>query len=228
MNDPAWNRSWVKRLQISLIVTTAYPVLTLLARTLRWRVDGQERLQRVLDGGTPPIIGFWHGRILSGTCYFRDRGIVVLTSQNFDGEWIARIIRRFGFGTARGSSSRNASGALREMIRHVRAGRGAAFTLDGPRGPARQAKSGAVWLASATGSPIVPFHTEADRSWTTKSWDRAQIPKPFSTVTLVFAEPLFVPHGLDADGIDRYCRVLEESLDQARVRAESLAGGGHP
>ena len=128
--------------------------------------------------GRPYILGFWHGRILPGTYYFRNRGIVVITSENFDGEWIARIIGRFGYGTARGSSSRNARAArCCSWSRDMRAGRSTAFTLDGPRGPARVAKPGAVWLASATGARSLPFHVEAERRWTLRSWDRTQIPE---------------------------------------------------
>ena len=89
---------------------------------------------------------------------------------------------RFGYGTARGSTSRGGARALVQLRRDCAAGKPAAFTVDGPRGPARVAQPGAVWLAGATGHPILPFHIEADRYWTLRSWDRTQIPKPFSTV----------------------------------------------
>ena len=145
--------------------------------------------------GRPHIFGFWHGRILPLSLYFRDRGIVVITSENFDGEWIARIIARFGYGTARGSSSRHARAAMLQLVRDIRAGRPTAFTLDGPRGPARVAKPGAVWLAGATGAPILPFHLEGDRSWSLRSWDRTQIPKPFTRVRMVVGAPIHVPGG---------------------------------
>ena len=111
-------------------------------------------------------MAFWHGRILPATYYFRRRGIVVITSENFDGEWIAGIIERFGYGTARGSTSRGARKALLQLTRDMAAGKPAAFTLDGPRGPARVAQPGAVWLAKATGNPVLPFHLEASRHWT--------------------------------------------------------------
>jgi lysophospholipid acyltransferase (LPLAT)-like uncharacterized protein len=78
-------------------------------------------------------MGFWHGRILPAAFYFRRRGIVVITSENFDGEWIARIIERFGYGTARGSTSRGGVKALIQLRRNMEAGRADGFTLDGPR-----------------------------------------------------------------------------------------------
>src|SRR5690349_15261673 len=116
-----------------------------------------------------------------------------MTSQNFDGEWIARIIRRFGYGTARGSTSRGGVRALVQLRRDMADGRPVAFTVDGPRGPARAAQPGAVWLAGATGNPIVPFHIEAATCWVAKSWDRHQIPKPGSDLTIAIGEPLEVP-----------------------------------
>ena len=78
-----------------------------------------------------------------------------------------------------------------------------AFALDGPRGPARVAQPGAVWLAKVTGKPIIPFHLEADRYWTMKSWDRTQIPRPFATVALAFAPPIQVPRDADDAELDR-------------------------
>ena len=225
MNEPSWQASRVKRFQVAAIAALGYPLIALLGRTFRWRIAGHEHYDAVVAGGRQPVLCLWHGRILPGVVFLRRRGIVVITSQNFDGEWIARIIRRFGFGTARGSSSRNASGALRQMIRELRAGHPTAFTVDGPRGPAGVAKAGAVWLAMATGCPLVPFHAEAERHWTVRSWDRAQIPKPFSRVAFVVGEPIEVPRDLDQAGIEACRRELEDRLNAVKARAEALARG---
>jgi lysophospholipid acyltransferase (LPLAT)-like uncharacterized protein len=177
-----------------------------------------------MAGGQPPIMAFWHGRILSATYFFRRRGIVVITSENFDGEWIAGIIERFGYGTARGSTTRGGRKALRQLTRDMAAGRPAGFTIDGPRGPARVAQPGAVWLAKATGNPVLPFHLEAGRSWTLGSWDRTQIPKPFTTVSLVVGEPLEVPRDADESGIEQARRTLEARLGTIEARALALLG----
>ena len=181
-------------------------------------------MDAVASSGRPYIVSFWHGRILPLSLYFRGRGIVVITSENFDGEWIARIIARLGYGTARGSSSRNARAATLQLVRDVRAGRSAAFTLDGPRGPARVAKPGAVWLAGATGAPLLPIHAECERSWELRSWDRSHIPKPFSAVHMVVGEPIAVAPGLSDEQQTQACRQLEASLEMLRRRACELAG----
>lgn len=210
MPEADWRRSRSKRVQARLISAAGYPIINALASTYRWREEGLAHLDAVKRSGRQPIMAFWHGRILPATYFFRRRGIVVITSENFDGEWIAGIIERFGYGTARGSTSRGAVKALVQLKRDMAAGKPAAFTLDGPRGPARVAQPGAVWLAKATGNPIVPFHIESRRHWTLGSWDRTQIPKPFSDVAIAVGEPMDVSSGAD-----------EAALEQARLQLEA-------
>lgn len=224
MAAEGWRASPARRAQVAFIAAAAYPLIAALGRTLRWRVDGAEHLAAVSASGHPPILAFWHGRILPATVYFRDRGIVVITSENFDGEWIARIIARFGYGTARGSSTRGGRKALLQLVRDVRAGRAAAFTLDGPRGPAKTAQPGAVWLAKASGCPIVPFHMEAASSWTARSWDRTQVPKPFSTVGVAIGEPFYVPADASEDVLEASRVELERRLSALEARAQALVG----
>ena len=220
--DVDWRASRVKRLQVAAISGLGYPLINALGHTLRWRVEGLQHLDVILASGRQPVMAFWHGRILPATFYFRRRGIVVITSENFDGEWIARIIERFGYGTARGSTSRGARKAMLQLVRDMKAGRPAGFTLDGPRGPARVAHAGAVWLASATGNPVMPFHLEASSHWSLRSWDRTQIPKPFSTVTLVVGEPMEVPRRASDETLEQARQELERRLIALEARAKAL------
>ena len=205
-----------------MISAAGYRLAATLGSTLRWRTEGLEHYEAIVQEGRQPVMAFWHGRILPATIFFRDRGIVVITSENFDGEWIAGIIERFGYDTARGSTSRGGRRALLQLVRDMEAGKPAGFTIDGPRGPARVAQPGAVWLAKATGNPVLPFHLEADRHWTLGSWDRTQIPKPFATVALVVGEPFAVPADADDSGIEAARRRLEEHLRQLETRALEL------
>jgi lysophospholipid acyltransferase (LPLAT)-like uncharacterized protein len=206
----------------SVISAAGYPIIAALGSTLRWRAEGVEQLEAVARSGRQPIMAFWHGRILPATVYFRRRGIVVITSENFDGEWIAGIIERFGYGTARGSTSRGARKALLQLTRDMAAGKPAAFTLDGPRGPARVAQPGAVWLAKITGNPVVPFHIESSRHWTLKSWDRTQIPAPFATAAIAIGEPFDVPPHADAASLEEAARMLEQRLQALEARARAM------
>ncbi len=206
---PAWQRSWRRRAELAAIAGLGAPLLRLLGRTLRFEWQGREHLDALDRDGERYIVALWHGHILPGMFYFRDRGIVVVTSENFDGEWIARIIQRFGFGAARGSSSRGGARALRVLMRSIAAAP-AAFTVDGPRGPRGVAHPGIVWLARATGHPILPIHAAADRAWTLGSWDRTHIPKPWSRVVLTIGAPMRVAR-----------EAGEAALDDARLDVEA-------
>ena len=218
-----WRASAAKRLEAKLIAVAGYRAIAALGSTYRWRQEGVEHLETVRTSGRQPIMAFWHGRILPATYYFRRRGIVVITSENFDGEWIAGIIERFGYGTARGSTSRGGLKALLQLRREMAAGKPAGFTIDGPRGPARIAQPGAVWLAKATGNPVLPFHLEASSYWTLKSWDRTQIPKPYATVALAMGEPFYVAPDADAAAIEAARLTLQERLTALEARARAMA-----
>ena len=206
------------RFKAALIAGVAYPLIAALCWTYRWRIEGAAHYDAVTASGQQPILALWHGRILPGLHYFRNRGVVVITSKNFDGEWIARILHKFGFGTARGSTSRGGARALVQLRRDLAAGKPAAFTVDGPRGPARVVQRGVVFLAGATGHPILPYHIEADRHWTLRSWDRTQIPKPFSTVVLVIGAPIKVS-GTDDPILQQSLAHVGEALHSLEERA---------
>jgi lysophospholipid acyltransferase (LPLAT)-like uncharacterized protein len=171
------------------------------------------------------VMAFWHGRILPALYYVRRRGIVVITSDNFDGEWMARIIHRFGYMTARGSTSRNAARAALRAKRFMEDGHPVGLTVDGPRGPARVAQPGAIWLAKVTGNPVLPFHLEAASHWTAPSWDSSQVPLPFSRVAVVVGEPLFVPGDADAGALEAKRVELESILAALENRALNLLAG---
>ena len=220
-DNPEWAASSRKRAEVAAIATLGYPVLRTLGSTWKWKVSGAEHVESIRGRGLHPIHSFWHGRILPATLYFQRRGIVVITSENYDGEWIARIIQKFGYGTARGSTSRGGPRALLRLVREVKA-KGVAFTLDGPRGPAEVAQPGAVWLSKATGNPLLPFHAEAASSWTMKSWDRTQIPKPFTTVAMAIREPIYVPRDADERVLNDARMALEASLASARIECQRL------
>ena len=190
-------------------------LIKLIGSTVRWKVTGWENWEAANKDGHIPIYTFWHNRVFLSTYFWRKRGIVVMTSQSFDGEYIARFIQRFGYGAARGSSTRGAVGAVIEMTRLMRAGCPTAFTIDGPKGPRYVAKMGAVLLAKKTGQPILPFTITAERLWEArKSWDRFQVPKPFSRAQVTIAPPIFVPAHADEHALNVKRDELQQALDK--------------
>jgi len=202
-----------QRVVIRLAGWLLYWLILLLGATVRLRVVGAEHD----DPAIPRVICFWHNRIPMGTYFFRRRGIVVMSSRSFDSEYIARFIQRFGYGAARGSSTRGGRTALLQMIRAVRAGRSAGFSVDGPRGPLYVAKPGALLLAAKTGAHILPFSLSLERCWRLRSWDRIEIPKPFTRGVAVLGTPLAIASGTDPGELDR----LQQALEEVRARADA-------
>ena len=206
--------SFGERLVIRLADAAFYGLISFVGRTIRWDTVGLEQLAAIEAGGQRPILCLWHEHLFAGTYFLRNRGIVVITSQSRDGEYIARFLKRFGFGTVRGSSTRGGVKALVEMIRLMRNGMSMAFTVDGPRGPRREAKTGAVLLAKKTGNPILPFSVECDRSWTIGSWDRLQIPKPFTRARFIVSSPIYVPEDANDNLIEQKRIELQTALNE--------------
>ncbi len=205
--------SFKERMLIRLADVVFFLAIRTIGRTIRWEVEGLDNLRAVEAAGELPIYCVWHDRIFAGTYYLRDRGIAVITSQSLDGEYIARFLKRLGFRTIRGSSTRGGVRALVEMIRRMRDGVAMAFTVDGPRGPRHEAKKGAVILAKKTGNPMLPFTVIPDRFWTINSWDRLQIPKPFTVARFIFAPPIYVGPDSDDARIEEKRVELQASLD---------------
>lgn len=203
-----------ERFLIRSIDRIFYRLISLIGKTIRFEVEGWENFQKIEREGKIPIYAFWHNRIFLAAYYFRNRGIVVITSQSFDGEYIARFIQRFGYGAVRGSSTRGGVGALVEMIRLMRAGLPMGFTVDGPKGPVNVAKTGAVLLAKKTMNPVMAFIVEAEKFWTVNSWDKLQIPKPFTKAKVFIAEPIYVAKEAEEVEIENKRRELQTKLDE--------------
>lgn len=220
--EPSWRSSRKQRAEIAIIGAVGYPVIRVLGQTWRWRAYGLEHMDAILDAGRQPVMAFWHGRILPALYYFRNRGIVVITSDNYDGEWIAKIIHRFGYSTVRGSTSRNAARAALKARRKMEEGFPVGVTVDGPRGPALVAQPGAVWLAKTTGNPILPFHLESVPHWSAPSWDGTQVPLPFAKVVLLLDPPRYIARDLDDEGLERERVALERGLLALKERAERI------
>ncbi len=217
--------SFLDRFKIGLISNLGYWVIRIIGSTLRWEVQDWHNLEAVRAAGKNLILAFWHGRIFMATYYFRDRGIVVMTSQNRDGEYIARVIQRFGYGVTRGSSTRGSHGATVATLNALKDGRDVGITMDGPRGPRYVAKPGAVYLARKSGSPVIPFSASVDKKWVMRSWDHFQIPKPFSRAIVLIGDPIYINEGATKEELQIIEDRIQNSLEQLRDRSDSWWGG---
>lgn len=218
-----------ERFLLTLIAWFGSLAIRVIGATVRYEFSLEED-NGIQPGGppdklakTPAVFGFWHSCIFAATYYCRGLGVGVLTSRSFDGEYIARIIEKFGYCAVRGSSSRGVIGGVRNMIRHIENGHIAAFTCDGPRGPANVAKPGPVLAARQTGVPLRAFHVAVTDCWQLKTWDRMRIPKPFSRALARFSSPIHVPTSATDSEVRELHSQLQAALDRVRDFAEAEA-----
>jgi lysophospholipid acyltransferase (LPLAT)-like uncharacterized protein len=212
---------WSRRVQIPLIAAAVYGVIRTLGPTLRFEVLGWQHAERVYGSGKQCIWSFWHRVIIPVTWWGRNRGVVVLNTTAFDGQWTRKVIEWLGFGTAQGSSSRGGLRGLAVMARRLEEGVDCAFTIDGPRGPRFVAKPGPVMLARKTGCPILVFHIGVERGKTfEKTWDHFLLPKPFSRTVMLFAPPIYVRPDADRETLEAKHAEMQRELERVRDIAE--------
>jgi lysophospholipid acyltransferase (LPLAT)-like uncharacterized protein len=198
-----------------------YLLIRGICSTLRWEVRGREHLDSIISSGHRPIFTLWHVCILSATWVWRNRGIVIMSSVSRDAEYTGRVIKRFGYGTARGSSTRGGGRALAEMAHCLDNEIEVGFTIDGPRGPAYIAKPGAVTLARHSGQPILPFYIAANQHIEFPSWDRLQVPLPFSRAAVLIAAPIYVARDARGEEVAAKQAELQSTLERLRNEAEA-------
>lgn len=219
---------WSRRIQIPVIAGAVYSVIRTLGPTLRYEVLGWQHAERIYAAKQRCVFAFWHRVIVPIAWWARDRGIVVMNTTAFDGQWTRKVIERLGFGTAQGSSSRGGLRGLVVMAKHLEKGRDCAFTIDGPRGPRYIAKPGPVMLARKTGCPIVVFHVGVDRGRTfERTWDHFLLPAPFARTALLFSPPIYVPTTANADLMDAKHAEMQRELERVRDIAESWFSLSH-
>ncbi len=213
-----------KRIQQSLILFLAQfiarPLFQLYFALVRIRVVHWQRYRQLSREEKGLIIVLWHENFQVPIWVFRHRGIVALVSQHFDGEVIARILKRIGYRTVRGSSTRGGVEALEKLRQALQQHAQIAITPDGPTGPRRKVKFGAVKLASELGVPVLPLGYAATREKRMRSWDRFRVVLPFSRSVVYVGEPIYFPPLGSMKKLVHAARQLEQALNDADTKAE--------
>ena len=202
-----------QRIVLRIIIFLGHAIIRLIGPTLRVSVSYEEGAQKTLDE-RPLIASFWHSCMIPATYIFRDLGIRVMSSDSYDGQYMGRIIHKFGFLAVKGSSSRNAVRALLGLRRALEEGWTVAFTLDGPRGPRHKVKPGPVALARSSDVAMTMFHAAVDKAWVLNSWDRLMIPIPFSRVLVRVGKLIHVPGNASDEEVEFYTAELQTALDR--------------
>ena len=219
---PRERRPW-SRFGLWLFGLTSSALLRLLGASWRIEVRGQD--PRTPSPSDPPrLAALFHESMVPCAWLYRDRRYSVAVSRSRDGDLIRSALLALGYAEpARGSSSRGGSAALRQMVRLVGEGTTAAVLVDGPRGPARVAKTGIVAIARHTGVPIQPVAFSARPAHRLSSWDRSLLPLPFARVVVVYGEPMTIPEDITEDGEEQsLARRLEQTLVELHHEADAV------
>jgi lysophospholipid acyltransferase (LPLAT)-like uncharacterized protein len=218
------NQYSLKQRLITILAELLGPILIRsLGLMCRFRVKGEHHfIDAQKNGGV--ILALWHGRMQLPLYYLRNRKIVVLISQSWDGELISRIAQRLGYALRRGSPRKGGRESFIDLLRDLRNGKTVAIFPDGPTGPRHSLHDGVIHLARMTGCPIVPFSFSAAPAWIAGSWDKHMIHKPFSKGLILFHEPITLPRRIDKEDIDMYRQNIVKHLNSVEIEADQIMG----
>ena len=184
-------------------------IMGLITLTCRVRWINKDAYQQAMQSDQAFILSMWHNSCTIAAWVMKGSRITVMVSDSKDGEYVSRLAGYFGINTIRGSSSSGSEKAIRSALRLLAQKKPIAITPDGPRGPIYKMKSGALWFAASSKSPIIPLHIESSRQWVFNSWDKHCFPKPFSTIYVGVGDPIYLER-----------EELETDIDQVMLQVE--------
>lgn len=211
---------WRFRLLLAVVPRLFYVVSSAIYRTCRITVIGKEHEDQFLREGTPSLFVSWHQGLLYYVYHFRNRNGIIMVSQSKDGEVIDRVLKLFGYQSARGSSTRGGKQALDVMIDIINQTQcSGGLVADAPRGPFGVAKMGIIKMAKETGLPLIPVMWWARRKIVFSSWDRTLLPLPFTRIVFFYEPPIFVPPDSTNEQMEKMRADLTEQLDRMHRQA---------
>lgn len=216
-----------KKLIVVALRVVLWKVLLWWCRTLRITKVSSRSFDELRAAGKNYVVAFWHGSMLVGWFLHRPMGtekISALVSQSNDGEFLATVLERWGYTLIRGSSHIGGKEAMQLMIQSIADGSSLAITPDGPRGPRHEMKMGAVRAAQQASAPLILAGIALEKKKLLRSWDKFEVPLPFSRAAVVYSEPFIVPKGLNGQSLDEFKMNMQRQLNELTARAEEHLG----
>lgn len=197
-------------------------IVNLVIKTYRIKIYNDDEVNKLDKSGINFISAFWHGRMLIPWYVNRKYKIAALVSKSKDGEILTRLLKNWNYNVVRGSSHIGGKEALNIMEKTIDEGYSFAITPDGPTGPPYKMKAGAVVLAHRKSIPLLLLGTASNRNFVFKSWDKFQVPKPFSKVSVVYSEPIYVREDSSREEINKLIEECEIKLTGLQKEAEKF------
>lgn len=194
-----------------------YYIIMLIKLTLKIEIIGKENMKE----DKPYVLALWHNKVVATVLalgFVKKRA--GLASPSADGELISVPLEKLGYKMIRGSSGKDSVKGLVQLIKAVKEGYSIGTPLDGPKGPRFEAKQGMMYVAQKSGSPMVFMGAAYSKKWVlSKTWDKCQIPKPFSKVVCVISEPFYIEKSIP---VEDYKEIVEKKLNDINEVAENL------
>jgi len=201
-------------------------VVLLWCKTLKIKRVNAEQFDELKRNGKNVVVAFWHGSMFVGWFLHRPEvnwNISALVSQSNDGEFLSTILERWNYKMIRGSSHIGGKEAMQLMVDEVESGKSLAITPDGPRGPRHEMKMGAVRVAQRTGVPLILVGIAASTKKQLRSWDKFDVPRPFSSVVATYSEPIIVPKELNNESLDEFRLTIQNVMAKLTEDASELS-----
>ncbi len=212
-----------KQLLLFLLRLVLWRVALLWCKTLRITTMNGGQFSGLKRSGKNYVVAFWHGSMFPGWYLHRplkNETISALVSQSNDGEFLSIILERWNYSMIRGSSHIGGKEAMELMVDEVAKGNSLAITPDGPRGPRHEMKMGAIRVAQKAGVPLILAGISLSGKKYLRSWDKFEIPMPFSSVVVKYSEPVEVPKGLKDESLDAFKLEMQNKLNLLTDEAE--------
>ena len=197
-------------------------VLNVLLKSLRFNISSNEAIEQLLSSGQNFVVAFWHGKMIAGWYLFNKKNFAALISKSKDGEILAKLLAMWKFEVVRGSSHKGGKESMQILLDLVTNKYSIAITPDGPTGPAKVMKPGAVVISKKTGIPLVLVGIAYKRKWILNSWDKFELPKPFSEVFVKYSEPKFISSDLSYEETDEQIKGIGLELETLNKEVENL------
>ena len=196
--------------------------LDALCKTLRVSYENKKVVDELRKQKQNYVLAFWHGTMLIPWFLHRNDGFAALTSKSKDGDLLAKQLKHWKYKVVRGSSSKGGDIALGIMVELAKNGYSIAITPDGPRGPVHKFKAGAVITAKKSSAPVVLMGIGIKSKKKLKSWDKFQIPNPFTDVKIIYSDPVHVDSKLSYDDTSKIIEECEYKLIELQKEAEKF------
>lgn len=200
-----------------------FPAVNVLCKSLKIEIKNSDRIIKHLKDGEKIVLAFWHGTMLIPWYLHRNNNFAALVSTSKDGDLLANILTKWNYDVARGSSHKGGKEALEMLLEKGKENYSIAITPDGPTGPPREMKAGAVITAQRTGLPLILCGVANKKKYKLNSWDGFEIPKFFSRVVVNLSEPIFIDKNLNRDETSDIIKEYNDKLNHLQKEAENIA-----